>query len=142
LLVESETEADTVEKTVDKQDEQVEEQDEQPQVKTEETKMSENTTAFENNEVAATAEAEVTTATEETRIATAELVDNVLLQLAGLCADVQRRNEELPNEVVNLFNLDDLEGIQSLMLQRKRISALAEDMQALIAKWSDEIEVK
>lgn len=133
LLLESEATA-SVEKT--------DNMEEEPTTETEERQMNDITTAFENAEVAATAEAVETVETTENRVSTSEFVDNALLQLAGICADVQRRNEEVPNEVVTLFNLEDIEGIQSLMLQRKRIAALAEDLQAFIAKWSDEIDAK
>jgi len=138
LLLESEA-AESVEKTDDME---VETAEEAPTEETEERTMNDITTAFENTEVAATAEATETVETTENRISTSEIVDNALLQIAQLCADVQRRNEEVPNEVVTLFNLEDIEGIQSLMLQRKRIAALAEDLQAFIAKWSDEIDAK
>lgn len=65
-----------------------------------------------------------------------QLVTTVLAQLASASTTLTERNQEIPNEVLNLFNLEDLQGIEKLMNQRKRLAELAEDLQAVIAKWS------
>jgi hypothetical protein len=83
--------------------------------------------------------ATVDTNTEEkVQVPTDQLVDLVLEQLTQAASELASRNQGLPNEVLTLFNLDDLKGIESLMQQRKRIGALAEDLQALVAKWREE----
>jgi hypothetical protein len=66
------------------------------------------------------------------------LIDSVLAMLTQAIATLNERNQEIPNEVLTLFNLEDLQGIEKLMTQRKRLMALAEDLQALVAKWSSE----
>jgi hypothetical protein len=83
--------------------------------------------------------ATVETNTEEkVQIPTEKLVDLVLEQLTQAASELATRNQGLPTEVLTLFNLEDLKGIESLMQQRKRIGALAEDLQALVAKWQEE----
>ncbi|MBL0387728.1 hypothetical protein JJB07_13890 [Tumebacillus sp. ITR2] len=81
---------------------------------------------------------ERTTDEVQTQVPTDQVVDLVLEQLTQAATELQTRNQGLPNEVLTLFNLEDLKGIESLMTQRKRIGALAEDLQALVAKWREE----
>lgn len=75
---------------------------------------------------------------EKVQIPTEKLVDLVLEQLTQAASELATRNQELPNEVLTFFNLDDLKGIETLMQQRKRIGALAEDLKSLVAKWQEE----
>jgi DNA-directed RNA polymerase delta subunit len=95
---------------------------------TDEEESEMTTTIFEGVE---TNEAKVSVSTEM-------LVDNVLGQIATALVELQTRDQEIPNEVIQLFNSEDLRGIETLMSQRKRIAELAEDLQAVIAKWSKE----
>ncbi|KEO84452.1 hypothetical protein [Tumebacillus flagellatus] len=92
------------------------------------------------NALETTVETTVETTTDETQpaVPTDKLVDVVLQQLTQAAEQLTSRNQELPNEVLSLFNLEDLKGIESLMQQRKRIGALAEDLSALVAKWREE----
>lgn len=117
------------------QDKILEEQTEEPNM---------NETATIDNQVTETVDTAETAAQASANgiagIPTAQLVDTILQQLAGTAHELNGRNEQLPNEVLTLFNSDDLQGIEKLMLQRKRIAALSEDLQALVAKWSDELE--
>ncbi|HEU4965277.1 MAG TPA: hypothetical protein VFV52_15720 [Bacilli bacterium] len=99
-----------------------------------------NETASMETEVTESNEATATDASCIAGIPTSQLVDAVLAQLNKAAGELGERNEQLPNEVLTLFNSDDLQGIEKLMLQRKRIAALAEDLQAVVAKWSDEID--
>lgn len=80
----------------------------------------------------------VDTTEEKTQVPTDQLVDLVLEQLTQAATELQTRNEGVPNEVLSLFNLEDLKGIESLMQERKRIGALAADLHALVAKWREE----
>jgi hypothetical protein len=80
----------------------------------------------------------VETNEEKVTVSTGMLVDHVLGQIATAAVELQTRDQEIPNEVLQLFNSEDLRGIESLMGQRKRIAELAEDLQAVIAKWSEE----
>ncbi|MGB8954461.1 MAG: hypothetical protein WCC10_03755 [Tumebacillaceae bacterium] len=74
---------------------------------------------------------------QETKVPTHALVDMVLAQLTITAKELQSRNQEIPTEVMALFNEEDLKGIEALMLQRKRLEALAEDLQGLVRKWTE-----
>ena len=74
---------------------------------------------------------------QETKVPTHALVDMVLAQLTITAKELQSRNGEIPTEVMALFNQEDLKGIEALMLQRKRLEALAEDLQGLVRKWTE-----
>ena len=74
---------------------------------------------------------------QETKVPTHALVDMVLAQLTITAKELQTRNQEIPTEVMALFNEEDLKGIEALMLQRKRLEALTEDLQGLVRKWTE-----
>ena len=76
-------------------------------------------------------------AEQETKVPTHALVDMVLAQLTITAKELQTRNQEIPTEVMVLFNEEDLKGIEALMLQRKRLEALTEDLQGLVRKWTE-----
>ncbi|TCP59442.1 hypothetical protein EV586_101661 [Tumebacillus sp. BK434] len=77
-------------------------------------------------------------ATDLSTVATHELVAAALKQLSDVSAELLRRNQEIPNEVLTLFNSEDLAGIEALMSERKRVGALADDLALFVTKWSEE----
>jgi hypothetical protein len=97
--------------------------------KTEEQKMTEQTTLEHTHK----AEADSLSA-----IPTRQIVSAVLNQLNQLTEELKRRNQEIPNEVLTLFDSEDLAGIEALMSERKRVGALADDLAHFVAKWSEE----
>lgn len=129
LLVEAEA-APTAERTAALMDKPEEELEEEPEKETEEAHMN------------ATATTETATILEQNQsisnVATNQLVDAVLTQLTQAAQELHVRNQEIPNEVLSLFNAEDLQGIQHLMSQRKRIETLALDLQALVTKWKED----
>ncbi len=70
-------------------------------------------------------------------VPTPQLVAAALQHLSLLSAALQERNQAIPNEVLTLFNSEDLAGIESLMGERKRVGALADDLASFVTKWSE-----
>jgi hypothetical protein len=100
--------------------------------------LQEDTEKMEEQQMNAT---ETITHTEEKKIfqdiPTTELVQTALRLLTDVSAELQGRVADMPKEVLELFNLEDLHGIENLMQQRKRLEALSEDLQRVVAKWSE-----
>ncbi|MGZ4112929.1 MAG: hypothetical protein ACXVP5_10890 [Tumebacillaceae bacterium] len=109
------------------------------QTHTEQTELDKPEKETEESQMNATATFETTTTNDTiANVTTSQLVDFVLSQLTQASTELQHRNLEIPNEVMALFNNEDLEGIQALMSQRKRIESLASDLQALVTKWKED----
>ncbi|ASS75133.1 hypothetical protein CIG75_09170 [Tumebacillus algifaecis] len=86
----------------------------------------------------ATVTSQATETTDLSAISTHQLVATVLKQLTDVSNELKQRNQDIPNEVLTLFNSEDLAGIEVLMGERKRVGALADDLALFVSKWSAE----
>lgn len=69
-----------------------------------------------------------------------DLVAHIAAELEGYLSQLQQRSQEIPQEVVEKFNLEDLKSIEQLMEEKKRIAGFMNDLQELVARWSQRKE--
>ncbi|WP_018130398.1 hypothetical protein [Effusibacillus pohliae] len=65
-----------------------------------------------------------------------DLIDLIAAEMEGFKAQLQQRVQEIPREVVEKFNLEDLQAIEHLMAEKKRIAGFLGDLEQLLDKWS------
>ncbi|BCJ85345.1 hypothetical protein [Effusibacillus dendaii] len=74
---------------------------------------------------------------EETKVSqTNDIVELVTHELEGYLDQLAQREQEIPQEVIRMFDLEDLSSIERLMQEKRRISSFASDLREMIAKWS------
>lgn len=64
-----------------------------------------------------------------------DLVTLMLQELQAFEKQLADRNQEIPVEVMALFNQENIPGIEKLMVEKKRNSDFAEDLLQLTGKW-------
>jgi len=79
-------------------------------------------------------------AADNAKLPVAKMIEGVLTLVNQMATDLSARNRGLADEVVSLFDSEDLDGIKVLMGERKRLEALSVDLEALVAKWSAQEE--
>ncbi|MFC4768866.1 hypothetical protein [Effusibacillus consociatus] len=69
-----------------------------------------------------------------------DLVTLVAAEIEGYLTQLQQRDQEIPKEVIEKFNSEDLRSIERLMGEKKRIAGFIDDLQQLVNKWSQQKE--
>lgn len=65
-----------------------------------------------------------------------DIVSAIIAELEANIVKLQAREQEIPQDVIRKFESEDLQSIQKLMEERKRVVSMAEDLKALATKWS------
>jgi hypothetical protein len=69
-----------------------------------------------------------------------KMVEQVIGTLQASIETLRLRDEQIPNEAIEMFNAENLEGIATLMKERKTNAEFTEDLQELVNKWTSRQE--
>lgn len=69
-----------------------------------------------------------------------DIVTDIIIELEAYISKLQAREKEIPQDVIRKFESEDLQSIQKLMDERKRVAGMVNDLKALAAKWNGQNE--
>lgn len=69
-----------------------------------------------------------------------DIVHDIITELEGYISKLQGREQEIPQEVIRKFESEDLQSIQKLMNERKRVVGMVNDLKTLATKWNEQNE--
>lgn len=69
-----------------------------------------------------------------------DLITLISAEMEAFVTQLQQRDQEIPQQVLERFHSEDLKSIEQLMEEKKRISGFLVDLQQLVNKWSQRKE--
>ncbi|GAX90602.1 hypothetical protein [Effusibacillus lacus] len=70
-----------------------------------------------------------------------DLIKLITTEMEEYVSQLQQRTVEIPQEVVEKFNREDLKAIELLMEEKKQIAGFLDDLQQLLDKWCQRKEL-
>lgn len=95
---------------------------------------SRQTSAAENSQLSAPKE-------EISSMKSNDIVTSIAVELQEHLNHLDKRQQEIPQEVIQSFHSEDLKSIESLMVEKKKIEEFANDLRELMNKWSSQKEL-